>query len=291
MNSPRVAPPPDVYASCPSDGKILGYYEGQFESVYVLVHPFLRLKKRSADAAKTVDFANRKSVAENCESVSWSEVISLTGLPSISAVDIGLRTTIRALRKEFCNEDYAKKIFMLEETYGIYGPSEGYFSDLLHNTVMQFFQDNGYQWAWVGDEFCTERKLYWIDDLKSKHADAKLGHCSVFTPDKLILYTTHWDSHFSFLCAPRKIIRRIVDSGDFEGFACTADTQVYWSTQVNRESLLQGEHCPPPFSLRSAENVLTRGCRNCPQRAITLLRRTTKAPIICSRLRKRSVIR
>ena len=45
-------------------------------------------------------------------------------------------------------------------------PSEGFFSDLLHDSILQSIEDLGYEWVWVGDEFCTERKLYWIDDLK-----------------------------------------------------------------------------------------------------------------------------
>ena len=33
---------PKIYASYPYDGKILEYYQGGFESVYIVLHPFYR---------------------------------------------------------------------------------------------------------------------------------------------------------------------------------------------------------------------------------------------------------
>ena len=44
----KVLPTPEKFASCPYDEKILPFYEGQFESVYVMFHPFL--KPTSLDA-------------------------------------------------------------------------------------------------------------------------------------------------------------------------------------------------------------------------------------------------
>lgn len=33
---------PEIYASYPYDGKVLEYYQGVFESVYILLHPFYK---------------------------------------------------------------------------------------------------------------------------------------------------------------------------------------------------------------------------------------------------------
>jgi len=35
-------PERDKFASCPDDGNILDYYKGQFDSVYVLLTPFIK---------------------------------------------------------------------------------------------------------------------------------------------------------------------------------------------------------------------------------------------------------
>jgi hypothetical protein len=161
--------------------------------------------------------------------VSWAEVARLCGLDTIGAVDIGLRTGISGLQDEFSQQQFADKIDHLEAAHQIFPPAEGCFSDLLHDKVLQAIQTLGYEWVWIGDEFCTERKVHWIDDLKGPEAQATRGHCNLFTPDKELLWTTHWDSHFSFLCSSRRNLEAIHAANQFEGFYCSADTEVYWS--------------------------------------------------------------
>ena len=164
----RILPSPDVFASCPLDGKVLQYYSGTFEAVYVSLNPFIRPTAIDKAEFKPGTYPSRASIVTNCEPVSWSEVVRLTGLPSLSAVDIGLRTGIGGLRKELENESYASAIHALSEMQNIVTPSEGLFPDLLHDKILQSIQGLGYEWLWVGDEFCTERKLHWIDDLKNQ---------------------------------------------------------------------------------------------------------------------------
>jgi hypothetical protein len=228
----RVLPTPDAFATCPSDGNILAYYAGTFESVYILFHPFIKPVSIEAEQFSPLAYPDRSSILKNCQPVSWAEVAKLAMLPSMAAVDVGLRTSIGGLKNEFVNQDYARQIDALFESHGIISPPEGFFSDLIHDTVLESIRDLGYQWVWVGDEFGTERKLYWIDDLKAESATATSKcHCNVFTPDKTLLWTTHWDSHFSFLCASKVNLLTIQQRMGFEGFFCTPETDVYWSVR------------------------------------------------------------
>jgi len=227
----RILPEPDHFATCPMDGNILNYYKGEFDSVFVMLHPFIRPISISKELFRPDTYPNRVSIAIGCEAIRWSKIISLTGLSSLAAVDVGLRTQIGGLNKRVANEEYAKCLEVLYDSHGIVQPDEGHFSDLLHDFVLQCFQDLGHQWVWVGDELGTERKLYWIDDLKVKDLTATMGHCNVFTPDKSLLWTTHWDSHFSFLCGTHEVLARLVQSVNLEGFFCEPNTEVYWSLQ------------------------------------------------------------
>ena len=225
----RVAPQPDLYATCPLDGGVLDYYKGTFEAVYVLLHPLIRPITISKSSFKPETYPDRKVIIDNCEAVRWASVISLTELPSIAAIDIGLRTQIGGLNKEFANKAYATRLNALFDTDGIVPPADGQFSDLLHDHVLQFFQELGHGWTWVGDEHCTERRLYWIDDLKGKDRNATARNCNVFAPDNSLLWTTHWDSHFSFLCGSRATLARVEQHNNFEGFFCDSSTEVFWS--------------------------------------------------------------
>ncbi|MGA8027133.1 MAG: DUF2711 family protein [Bryobacteraceae bacterium] len=227
--SERILPKPDAFATCPADGKILEYYAGTFEAVYVLLHPFIQAVSIAKELFEPTIYPVRSSIVNNCTPVSWKEVAGKAALPSIAAVDVGLRTTIRGLKSEFSNEEYAARIVFLAQSHKILPPPEGSFSDLLHDAVLSAIQGAGYEWVWVGDEFGTERKLYWIEDLKTQDAGPTAGNCNIFTPDKGLLWTTHWDSHFSFLCSSRQRLAALVESNQFEGFFCTPSTEVYWS--------------------------------------------------------------
>ena len=225
----RIAPAPDIYATCPLDGCILDYYAGAFEAVYVSLSPFFRPMSISAKLFRPETYPDRHTIMATCQAVSWSEVMSLSGLPSLSAVDIGLRTQIGGLNDRYANQDFADCLDKMTESTGVRSPPEGEHSDLLHDQVLSLFQELGHTWVWVGDEFSSERKLHFIDDLKSEEKPTINGRCNVFSPDKSILWTVHWDSHFSFLCSSREILDRIRVSDRLEGFFCTPKTEVFWS--------------------------------------------------------------
>ena len=227
----RILPPPDIFATCPQDGNIFEYYANTFEAIYVSLHPFIKAMSIEKEKFKPDTYPSRTKIVKNCMPVSWSQVAQRTSLPSLAAVDIGLRTRIRGLKKEFENLDYAGKLKALWEVEGILPPPEGCFSDLLHDRILLSIQDLGYEWLWIGDEFCTERRLYWIDDLKEQNNGPIRGHCNAFTPDKQLLWTTHWDSHFSFLCSSRDNLLAIESTSKLEGFFCTQATEVYWSVR------------------------------------------------------------
>ncbi len=226
-NKERRLPPPDLFASCPYDGVILPYYAAHFESVYILLHPFIFPVSIDKELFYPDTYPSKKEIVSQCEAVSWNKVIELTNLRNFSEIDIGLRTSMHALNKEFSNEAFADEIDKLDKTHNIIRPSEGEIPELIQNPRFEAIQNTGERWFWVGDEFCTERKLVWIDDLKADFIFP--AHCCLFTPDKTILVTTHWDSHFSFLCSSKKTIDKILHYKQFEGFFCDEDTEVYWS--------------------------------------------------------------
>lgn len=225
----RVMPPPDIYATCPSDEKVLAYYAGTFDAAYVSLSPFIRPVSIAPELFRPETYPNRRKINESCAAVPWQEIAHKAGLPSMAAVDIGLRTMIMGLNKKYENQEFAERVAALCESNGIVAPPEGEHSDLLHDQVLGIFQELGHEWVWVGDEFCSERKLHWIEDLKTEAEATIRGRCNVFSPDKSVLWTVHWDSHFSLLCSSRANLDRVKVAHRLEGFFCSPRTEVYWS--------------------------------------------------------------
>ena len=223
----RMLPEPDLFAACPYEGNILEFYSGQFESVYVLLHPFIRATSIKTERFYPETYPSKTEILAHCLSVEWREIVKLSELANINEIDIGLRTGILGLKDEFENTEYANSITRLEESSNIIRPCEGDIPELLQNQLFEVFQQIGQEWLWIGDEFGTERKLEWIDDLKGDYIFP--SHCNLFTPDKSILVTTHWDSHFSFLCSTMQTIEKILSVNPFEGFFCNEKTEVFWS--------------------------------------------------------------
>ncbi len=227
----RTLPEPDRYAVCPFDGPILHFYKGVFDAAYVLLHPFIRPVSISADRFNEQQYLSANDLCRSCEAVSWTAIQATADLPSVSAVDIALKTLIGGLKSELASKEFADKLEAALRKSNVVEPSEGSFAELTQNAMLSFIQSLGYQWVWVGDEHCTERKLYWIDDLKPPNAKHELFRSNVFTPDKAVLWTVHWDSHYSFFCSSIENVAKLSRCTDLEGFVCDETTEVYWSVR------------------------------------------------------------
>ena len=102
----RILPTPEKFASCPGDGKILDFYANQFESVYILLHPFLKPISIEFDRFRPETWPSKKDIIEGCKGVSWHEILTLTNLESLSDIDVGLRTSIGGLKKKYSNQEW-----------------------------------------------------------------------------------------------------------------------------------------------------------------------------------------
>ena len=227
----RTLPNPDRYASCPRDGKVLQYYHGIFDSVYVSLSPFIRPLNASLSPFDCDTYPDRCTVNKTCTPIGWQSVLAELNLSSLSELDIALRTQIGGLNPEHANESHADELERALKSTQTISPAEGCHSELLHDSVLGLFKGLGHDWVWVGDEFCSERKLHWIDDLLSEKSETIAGTCNVFTPDKTLLWTVHWDSHFSFFAGSKNSLKRVNIEDKLEGFFCGDETQLYWSLQ------------------------------------------------------------
>ncbi len=218
--------PAPKHASCPYDGPILEYYSGQFESVYVLLHPFARPTTINRGLFTDTTWPTKSELLDGCEVVTWEEMLFISDFNSIAELDVGLRTCILSLKEKKARPDLAERLFTVIEDSGLLFPDEGELSPFLENRLLHVLQNLGYESVWLGDEFGTEKTLRPINELYQ--TEEVPCHGCLFTPDHSILVTTHWDSHCSLMCSSRDTIQEALRIDPFEGFFCTETTQVFW---------------------------------------------------------------
>ena len=227
MTEDRVLPSPDIYASCPDDGKILSYYSEQFEVVYIVLHPFLRPKSDRIEYLKTKeDWFSDSQILQWFDPVGWTEFLHLSGIDNWQNLDGALRNYIFGISDRERFQSYTDALIYTLERENLFPPYEGEIPCVLMSKIRRGLHSLGYKWVWLGDEFCTERKLEWIDDLET--TEKIPCHGCIFTPDHKILMISHWDSHCTFFCSSREKISTFLAQAKLEGFYCTPQTEVYW---------------------------------------------------------------
>jgi hypothetical protein len=201
-----------------ADMPILNFYNGYFDTVYIILHPF----------CQTDENGNVTRI------VGWQEFISLAGFEDINQLDIALRNNIRGLLEKWENEQDVETLRRTCNVHNLSIPSEGEFQLAYEKQMLQSLQEQGHHYIFVSDEHGFERKVIYIQDLLDGKDKVKLeygGHDSWYTNHNEIIYTAHWDSHFTMLCSDRKTVETILSKHPFEGFYCDEQTEIYWSLQ------------------------------------------------------------
>ena len=234
----EIRPEPKIAANIRSpsaDISILEYYKPYYDAAFIILHPFIKIVNES----RLYSDGNNKMPTKNnymkyTEGVSWQEFLEISGLKSINQLDIALRSLIGGLVEEHRNEEDVNIVKRTMEEYNLIEPGEGCFSRLLLDEMMTALLELDHKWLYVGDEFGFERRIEFIEDIIENKTPISFGHENWYTTMNEILYATHWDSHFTLLCADKQTVETILQKHKFEGFYCNLNTEVYWSLSKNR---------------------------------------------------------
>jgi Protein of unknown function (DUF2711) len=230
FNSKAALPQPHKYAVCSyADMPIKEFYKGVFDEVFIFFHPFIRPITIDYELFMPDTYPMRSEIRDHCEMVTWKNFLGISGISNFKHLDIGLRSLIHGLNKKYANEELAKLVADVCELNKIVYPTEGLFPEFVMDDLLLYIKKLGHDWIWCGDEFCTERRLEYTDDLIEDINMLHYERKNLFTHEQTILITTHWDSHFSMLCSDKQTLNKLVDASQLEGFYCTDHTEIYWS--------------------------------------------------------------
>lgn len=197
---------------------ILNFYKEYFDSVYIMLHPFYQANEQG----------------EITKLFSWKEMVALTGFADINQLDVAMRNSIGGLVKRWENKADVDRLQSTCKQADLWIPSEGQFQDALRRGMLMSLQGMGHHYIYVADEWGYERKLDYIPTMIGGKDEVTLTWSCLrnwYTNYNELLYTTHWDSHFTLLCSDKATVESLLDKHPFEGFYCNELTKIYWGLQ------------------------------------------------------------
>jgi hypothetical protein len=239
----------DRFTYPPYGEPLMAAYDGHFESVYVLFHPFIRVPEELAWKA-TKRYPGADQIAQLGAKYPWAQVASRTGLRACDKLNRALLTSIGSLSPEFCDFPARDALQRFLESESVWMPAEGGFEPLLRMDILDAFEAAGQTELVFVPEFPK------IDPVQRLGLQALRGGEAAFpergslvAPDASFLFTVDWDSFFTLFYGPLEFVAETVRRQRLEGFFATPTTEHAWFNYslgcavvtVSPEAWLQGD--------------------------------------------------
>ncbi len=219
---------PDRFTYPPCDEPLLGAYDGRFESVFVVLHPFVRMPEQYARRQPRQYPADGLILAEGAK-CSWAKVIAETGLGNCAHLNQALLTSTGALADHLCDPDACGRLVRFLQTGPVWMPGEGEFEPLLRDDFLAAFEAAG------AGELVFVPEFPGIDPIRrisvaalSDRSQDFPARGSLLAPDASFLFTVDWDSFFTLFYGPRAFVAGVARARNLEGFFAAPTTEHAW---------------------------------------------------------------
>ncbi|WP_243614737.1 DUF2711 family protein [Shimia aestuarii] len=196
-------------------------YDGHFSNARIVLHPFLRPNSISVDQFRPETYPTKFQIVNDCQPVSWMEVVEQSDFDNIGQLDVALRCSISGIVKSKHREDLVELLQETTEKLSLVQPSEGEIAPHVELEVWKRLKKAGIHKVKVADEFGDLIEVHTIDGLFEK--DCIPLHGIIFNENLDFHIASHWDSHCTFIAFKTQI-----DFSRLESFECNERTQVYW---------------------------------------------------------------
>lgn len=210
------------------DAPLVEAFGGVYESVYVILHPFVSVPEELAWKA-TKQYPGDEQILSNGSKFSWAQVAGKTGLGTCARVNQALQTSIGSIGEDL--RDYAAsgalKSFL--ESEPVWMPGEGRFEPLLQMDFLNAFETAG------RGEMIFVPEFPGVDPVQRIGVQGLRGREEIFPSrgtlaalDESFLMTVDWDSFFTLFYGPREFVAEVVRGNNVEGFFATPTTEHSW---------------------------------------------------------------
>lgn len=212
----------------PYGAPLIEAYSSRFESVFVLLHPFVRVPEHLAWSV-TRKYPSDEQILAHGAKRTWSSIAAKTGVSSCAKMNQALLTSIRSLKDEFCDFPAAEALLNHVTSQPEWMPGEGRFEPLLQADHLSAFELAGFRKLVFVPEFPQADPIQQLPlaALTSRET-AFPSRGSLVAPDTSFLFTVDWDSFFTLFYGPREFVAQVVNERSLEGFFATPTTDHAW---------------------------------------------------------------
>ncbi len=212
----------------PYDAPLLDAYGGRFESLYIILHPFVSVPDHLAWKA-TKQYPDDEQILTLGAKSSWAHVAARTGLNDCSKLNQALLTSIGAIGEELRDYPARDTLRSFLESEPIWMPEEGRFEPLLQMDLLNAFEAAGRQELIFVPEFPNADPIQKLSVTRLRnHENSFPYRGTLAAPDASFLFTVDWDSFFTLFYGPREFISEVVRRQNLEGFFATPTTEHNW---------------------------------------------------------------
>jgi hypothetical protein len=219
---------PEQFTYPPYSIPLAEAYGGLFESVFVVLHPFIRVPDSLAWSA-THQYPGDAQILMQGIKVPWAEAAAQTGLANCARIHQALLTSIGSLSDHLADPVGRDALKSFLESQPVWMPVEGRFEPLLQADFLYAFAEA------QATELIFVPEFPQSDPIVSLPI-AGLGSGSVpfpargtlLGPDHSFLFTVDWDSFFTLFYGSRSFITRVAAALNLEGFFTSPNTEHAW---------------------------------------------------------------
>ena len=203
-------------------------YGGRFESVFIVLHPFVKVPEEMSWRMTGVYPSDAQIIAHGAKH-SWAQVSTQIALNSCAGINRALLTSIGSLAEPLADRHASDKQRLFLESHPIWMPTEGRFEPLLRSDFLQVFSQAGCDELVFIPEFPQSDPVMRLSVSGLRAGEIPFPTCgTLLAPDASFLFTVDWDSFFTLFYGPRAFIAYSARTLNLEGFFATPNTDHAW---------------------------------------------------------------
>ncbi len=219
---------PEQFTYPPYSIPLVEAYGGLFESVFVVLHPFVRVPDSLAWRA-THQYPGDAQILMQGIKVPWVEAAAQTGLANCARVHQALLTSIGSLSDHLADPDGRDALKTFLESQPVWMPVEGRFEPLLQADFLFAFAEAQATELIVVPEFPQSDPIVTLPIAGLRSGSVPFpARGTLLASDHSFLFTVDWDSFFTLFYGSRSFITRVAAALNLEGFFASPNTEHAW---------------------------------------------------------------